>query len=41
MLTKGGNWVPFFIMGGALIPLSLLSVFIFAPKNKKIISNHG
>lgn len=41
MLTKGGNWTPFFIMGGVLIPLSVLSVFIFAPKNNEIISNHG
>ncbi len=41
MLTRGGNWTPFFIMGGLLIPLSVLSVFIFAPKNNEIISNHG
>jgi ACS family hexuronate transporter-like MFS transporter len=41
MLTQGGNWIPFFIMGGLLIPLSVLSVFLFAPKNKEIISNHG
>ncbi len=41
MLTKGGNWMPFFIMGGVLIPLSVLSVFIFAPKNNEKISNHG
>jgi len=41
MLTRGGNWTPFFIMGGLLIPLSVLSVFIFAPKKGELITNHG
>jgi hypothetical protein len=41
MLSRGGNWIPFFVMGGILIPLSVLSVFIFAPKNGEILSNHG
>jgi len=41
MLTRGGNWIPFFIMGGLLIPLSVLSVFIFAPKKGELIPPHG
>lgn len=41
MLTRGGNWIPFFVMGGILIPLSVLSVFIFAPKEGEIFSKHG
>ncbi|MFI3294136.1 MAG: hypothetical protein SNI70_11550 [Rikenellaceae bacterium] len=32
MITAGGNWGLFFVMGGALIPLSLLSVFLCAKK---------
>lgn len=32
ILTKGGNWIPFFAMGLILIPLSILSVYIFSPK---------
>jgi MFS transporter, ACS family, hexuronate transporter len=32
ILTEGGNWLPFFVMGFLLIPLSILSVFIFSPK---------
>jgi len=40
VLTRGGNWVPFFAMGLLLIPLSILSVFIFSPKNVEIISNN-
>lgn len=32
ILTKGGNWVPFFGMGLILIPLSVLSVLLFCPK---------
>lgn len=31
-ITAGGNWVLFFVMGAALIPLSLLSVFLCAKK---------
>ena len=34
-LTKGGNWIPFFAMGLILVPASLLSVFIFTPKEEK------
>jgi ACS family hexuronate transporter-like MFS transporter len=41
MLTAGGNWIPFFIMGGVLVPLSVLSVFIFAPKKGELITNNG
>lgn len=33
ILTQGGNWIPFFAMGLLLIPLSLISVFAFCPKN--------
>lgn len=29
MLTAGGNWIPFFIMGASLVPLSILSIFLF------------
>jgi len=29
MLTAGDNWTPFFIMGAALVPLSVCCVFIF------------
>jgi ACS family hexuronate transporter-like MFS transporter len=32
IITAGGNWVPFFIVGAALVPLSMLSVFIFGGK---------
>ena len=32
MLTRGDNWTPFFIMGAALVPLSLACVFLFAGK---------
>ncbi len=32
ILTKGGNWIPFFAMGLILIPLSIISVYIFSPK---------
>lgn len=32
ILTHGGNWVPFFGMGLLLVPLSIISVFIFSPK---------
>ncbi len=31
-LTSGGNWLPFFILGAALVPLSLMSVFGFSGK---------
>jgi ACS family hexuronate transporter-like MFS transporter len=40
VLTKGGIWVPFFAMGLLLIPLSVISVFIFCPKKEEIISIH-
>jgi MFS transporter, ACS family, hexuronate transporter len=38
MLTAGGSWTPFFMMGGLLIPLAVFSVFIFAPKDSETIS---
>ncbi|MCL2650945.1 MAG: MFS transporter [Candidatus Azobacteroides sp.] len=31
-LTKGGNWLPFFILGAALVPLAIGSVFFFGGK---------
>jgi ACS family hexuronate transporter-like MFS transporter len=31
-ITKGGNWTMFFVMLAALVPLSLLSIFITAKK---------
>ncbi len=31
-LTKGGNWLPFFILGAALVPLAIGSVFLFGGK---------
>jgi len=40
VLTRGGNWIPFFAMGLLLIPLSILSVFVFSPKNVEIISKN-
>lgn len=35
ILTKGGNWVPFFAMGLLLIPASVISVYAFSPKKAK------
>lgn len=32
MLTEGGNWLPFFIMGALLVPLSLICIFAFGGK---------
>jgi ACS family hexuronate transporter-like MFS transporter len=32
MLTRGDNWTPFFIMGAALVPLSIICVFLFGGK---------
>ena len=40
ILTQGGNWIPFFAMGLLLIPLSLISVFAFCPKNDLKITTH-
>jgi MFS transporter, ACS family, hexuronate transporter len=40
ILTRGGNWMPFFAMGLLLIPLSIISVLIFSPKNEKVILNY-
>ncbi|HET9571221.1 MAG TPA: MFS transporter [Bacteroidales bacterium] len=31
-LTTGGSWLPYFAMGVLLVPLSLLSIFLFAGK---------
>jgi len=31
-LTAGGNWLPFFILGALLVPLSIGSVFLFGGK---------
>jgi ACS family hexuronate transporter-like MFS transporter len=33
VLTRGGNWMPFFGMGLLLVPLSVISVIVFSPKN--------
>jgi ACS family hexuronate transporter-like MFS transporter len=33
ILTRGGNWIPFFGMGLLLVPLSVISVLVFSPKN--------
>jgi len=32
ILTRGGNWIPFFGMGVLLVPLTILSVYVFSPK---------
>ena len=40
ILTKGGNWVPFFAMGLLLIPLSVISIYLFSPTNREIIQMH-
>jgi ACS family hexuronate transporter-like MFS transporter len=34
ILTKGENWVPFFAMGILLVPLSIISVFIFSTRKQ-------
>ncbi|MEI8086439.1 MAG: MFS transporter [Paludibacter sp.] len=31
-LTKGGNWLPFFLLGALLVPLSISSVYFFGGK---------
>ncbi|MFZ4455963.1 MAG: MFS transporter [Bacteroidales bacterium] len=31
-LTKGGNWLPFFVLGAVLVPLSIGSVYLFGGK---------
>lgn len=31
-LTSGGSWLPFFILGAVLVPLCLISVFLFGGK---------
>lgn len=31
-ITAGNNWLPFFAMGAALVPLTLVSMFYFSPK---------
>jgi ACS family hexuronate transporter-like MFS transporter len=31
-LTKGGNWLPFFILGATLVPLAIGSVYLFGGK---------
>ncbi|MBA4197079.1 MAG: MFS transporter [Chitinophaga sp.] len=35
-ITAGNNWFPFFVMGTLLIPLSIISVFIFSSNNIKM-----
>ena len=32
IITAGSNWVPFFIVGAALVPLSVASIFFFGGK---------
>jgi len=32
-ITAGGNWFLFFVMGTVMLPLSILAIFIFSPKN--------
>ena len=34
-ITAGGNWFLFFAMGTAMLPLSILSIFICSPSSKK------
>ena len=31
-LTKGGHWLPFFILGAVLVPLSIGSIYFFGGK---------
>lgn len=38
-LTSGGNWLPFFILGAALVPLSLASIYIFGGKIESQVKN--
>ena len=35
-ITAGGNWFLFFAMGMGMIPLSILAIFIFSPRNQKV-----
>ena len=32
VLTQGSNWLPFFIMGASLVPLSMISILFFGGK---------
>ncbi len=41
ILTQGGNWIPFFIMGIVLIPLSVISVLFFASDTNQLIFKDG
>ena len=34
-ITAGGNWLLFFAMGAVMLPLSMISIFIFSPKTQK------
>ena len=36
VITKGNNYLPFFYLGAAMIPLSIISVYIFAPKIERV-----
>ena len=35
MLTAGGNWTPFFIMGACLVPMSIICIFVFCGNIKQ------
>lgn len=35
-LTQSGNWTSFFILGGSLVPLCLISIFLFGGKIEQV-----
>ena len=36
VITSGKNYLPFFYLGAALIPLAILSIYLFAPKIERV-----
>lgn len=36
VLTQSGNWTSFFILGGSLVPLCLISIFLFGGKIEQV-----
>jgi ACS family hexuronate transporter-like MFS transporter len=36
IITKGNNYLPFFYLGAALIPLAIVSIYLFAPEIERV-----
>jgi ACS family hexuronate transporter-like MFS transporter len=36
IITVGKNYLPFFYLGAAMIPLSIISIYLFAPKIQRV-----